>query len=192
MRFLTRSLIGLFMLALTAGLVAVAGTMVWRALETRWADDAPSRPARERVFAVNVLTVESGTVRPVITSFGEIRSRRTLELRAPAAGEIVWLSEAFEEGAAVTAGQELVRIDDADARKRPVVIAASLRFHFGLSHHFHCGAASFLDVLERSSTNGGQQRHTKGWSLVSSRGHYLAAEHVGLNLPPQWAFRTTA
>lgn len=115
MRFLTRSLLGLFLLSLTLALIAVAGATVWRALETRWADTTPAREARERVFAVNVVTVRPETIRPVITAFGEIRSRRTVEIRAPAAGEIVWRSDDFEEGGSVEAGEALLRIDDADA-----------------------------------------------------------------------------
>lgn len=118
MRFLGRSLLGLFLLSVTLGLAAVAGHTVWRALETRWADEGQSRPARERVFAVNVVTITPETVAPVITTFGEIESRRTLEIRAPAAGEIVWLAEAFDDGARVEAGQLLARIDPQDATAR--------------------------------------------------------------------------
>ena len=104
MRFLRRSLTGLFLLAATFGLMAYAGALVWGALETRWADDPQSRPARERVFAANVMTLEAETIRPVLTTFGEVRSRRTLELRVSAGGEVLWLSENFEEGGQVTAG----------------------------------------------------------------------------------------
>ena len=118
MRFLRRSLIGLFLFSLTVALVAAAGAMVYRALETRWAEEERARPQRERVFAVNVVTVEPGTTAPVITTYGEIASRRVLELRAPAAGEIVWLAEEFEEGARIAAGAPLARIDAADATGR--------------------------------------------------------------------------
>ena len=118
MRFLRRSLVGLFLMSVTFALIAAAGGMVYRALETRWADEGGGFSQRERVFAVNVIPVEPGTVSPVITTFGEIDSRRVLELRAPAAGEIVWRSDHFEEGARVTAGEPLVRIDAADATGR--------------------------------------------------------------------------
>ena len=47
---------------------------------------------------------------PVLTSYGEIAARKTLELRAPAAGRIVALADGFQEGGAVKAG-EVIRAD---------------------------------------------------------------------------------
>ena len=126
MRFLRRSLTGLFLLAATFGLMAYAGALVWGALETRWADDPQSRPARERVFAANVITLKTETIRPVLTTFGEVRSRRTLELRASAGGEVLWLSENFEEGGQVTAGETLVRIDPVEAESALATTRADL------------------------------------------------------------------
>lgn len=116
MRFLRRSLVGLFLLAVTFGLMAYAGSLVWGALQTRWADEPGQRPARERVFAANVVTIEPQTIRPVLSTFGEVRSRRTLQIRASAGGQVVWLSPDFEEGGAVRAGAILARIDPADAQ----------------------------------------------------------------------------
>lgn len=115
MRFFRRSLIGLFMLALTAAILALAGNMVYSALETRWAEESTERPARERVFTVSVQTLQPESIVPELTSFGEIRSRRTLDLRAPLGGTVVDLSANFEEGGTVAAGQFLARIDPADA-----------------------------------------------------------------------------
>ncbi|MBT8408788.1 MAG: HlyD family efflux transporter periplasmic adaptor subunit, partial [Alphaproteobacteria bacterium] len=88
----------------------------WQALETRWSDDPQRRPARERVFAANVVTIQPETIQPVLTTFGEVRSRRTLELRAASGGEVIWLSDKVEEGGSVEAGDVLVRIDPAEAR----------------------------------------------------------------------------
>lgn len=116
MRFLRRSLVGLFLLAVTVGLMSYAGNSVWRALEASWAEETQSRPARERVFAANVVAIQPETLRPVLSTFGEVRSRRNLELRATSAGQIVWVSEKLEEGGAVVAGDLLVRIDPADAQ----------------------------------------------------------------------------
>lgn len=116
MRFFGRSLVGLFLVALTFGLLALGGSTVYSALETRWSQESSSRPARERVFSVNVLALEPQTITPVLTSFGEVRSRRTLDLRAPVGGTVVELAEGFLEGAAVQKGQLLARIDPADAQ----------------------------------------------------------------------------
>lgn len=116
MRFLRRSLVGLFLLSVTVGILAYAGQTVYSAIQASLSEEQRSRPARERVFAVNVVTYQPGTVTPVMTSFGEIRSRRTLEVRATAGGTITELSDAFEEGGTVVAGDLLLRVDPADAQ----------------------------------------------------------------------------
>jgi multidrug efflux pump subunit AcrA (membrane-fusion protein) len=115
MRFLRRSLMGLFLIALTVGVLAVAADVGWNALQSRWAEEPPGRRAEERVFAVNVVTVAPETLTPVLEVYGEVRSRRTLELRATAAGRIVWLADDFEEGGTVRAGDLLLRIDPSEA-----------------------------------------------------------------------------
>ena len=126
MRFFGRSLIGLFMVALTAGLLALAGSTFYSALEERFSKEVKKRPARERVFSADVLTVKKTNISPVINSFGEIRSNRTLELRAPSGGTIVMLSKSFEEGGIVAEGELLIKIDPADAQTSVDVARADL------------------------------------------------------------------
>jgi membrane fusion protein, multidrug efflux system len=116
MRFLRNSLIGVFLLSVTVGLFALAANIVHGALQARWAQEAPEPPARERIVAANVLTVAPTTVTPVLETFGELRSRRTLELRAATGGAVIWVAPAFEEGGRVDAGAALLRIDPADAQ----------------------------------------------------------------------------
>jgi biotin carboxyl carrier protein len=115
MRFLRHSLSGLFLVSVTLALIVWAGALVVGAVQARLSEEPRVPPARERVFAVNVVTAEPDTIRPVLTAFGEIRSRRTLELRASAAGEIVEISEDFENGGQVEAGQALLRVDPVNA-----------------------------------------------------------------------------
>lgn len=126
MRFLRRSLTGLFLLAVTAGLLAWAAATLIGAIEERQSRDSSGPPAEERVFAANVVTVESGAIPPVMTVFGEVRSRRTLELRATSGGTVVELSPNFEEGGSVAAGELLVAIDPADAEAALSVARADL------------------------------------------------------------------
>ena len=116
MRFLRRSLVGLFLLSLTVGILAMAGNTMYSAMKERWARDATQRPRNERVFAVNVISAQKSDVTPHVTAFGEIRSQRTLDLRATAAGVIVELAEEFDEGGAVKAGTLLARIDPQNAQ----------------------------------------------------------------------------
>ena len=122
---LTRSLLGLFLTALTLGLLAAGGYTVKTALDAR--GQAPGRPmgGQERVFAANVLPLEFATITPRLTAYGEVRAVRELELRAPAAGTIERLSPNFEEGGAVAAGEVLVRFDPAEARAARDSAAAS-------------------------------------------------------------------
>lgn len=116
MRFLRQSLVGLLLASMTLALLIYAGQTVFEAIKVRMADDSRPPPTRERVFAVNVRTARMQTVTPVLETFGQVQSRRTLELRAAIGGRVIWLAEAFEEGGAVRAGEVLVRIDPADAQ----------------------------------------------------------------------------
>ncbi len=116
MRFLRQSMIGLFLAAVTLGMLVWAVQMIGGAVQSRMTDEPFAPPARERVFTVNVVTAEVGTQAPVLESFGEIASRRTLELRAADGGRVVFLAEGFEDGGAVKAGDVLVRLDPADTQ----------------------------------------------------------------------------
>ena len=116
MRFLRQSLVGVFLAAMTLGLLAYAAQMIGGAVQDRMGKENRARPAQERVFAVNVIRAEIGAETPVLKTFGEVKSRRTLELRAAIAGRVIELSEQFVDGGAVMAGDVLVRIDPANAR----------------------------------------------------------------------------
>lgn len=116
MRFLRQSMIGLFLASVTLGLLVVAVWTVGSALRESWAEEPRARPVRERVFTVNVLTAEAQDLRPVLETFGEIKSRRLLELRAAGGGRVLELADGFEDGGEVRAGQVLVRLDPADAQ----------------------------------------------------------------------------
>lgn len=127
MRFLRQSLAGLFLAAVTLALLIYAGQMIAAAIQIRLADAPPPAAARERVFAVNVVTAESETISPVLPAFGEVQSRRTLELRAAVGGRIIELDPAFQEGGDVKAGQILAKIDPADAQSALDRVLSDLR-----------------------------------------------------------------
>jgi len=116
MRFLRQSLIGLLLASLMLALLIYAGQLVMGALQSRMADDRRPPPARERVFAVTLRTARMETVTPVLPAFGQVESRRTLELRAAVGGRVIALADGFEDGGTVAAGQMLVQIDPADAQ----------------------------------------------------------------------------
>ncbi|MGJ8544236.1 MAG: efflux RND transporter periplasmic adaptor subunit [Sulfitobacter sp.] len=116
MRFLRQSMIGLFLAAVATGLLLWAAQMVGSAVQARLNDDRRAPPSRERVFAVNVLLAEPGNHTPVIETFGEVQSRRRLELRPAEAGRVIEIANGFEDGGEVTAGQLLVQLDRQDAQ----------------------------------------------------------------------------
>jgi len=116
MRFIGRALSGVFLLAVTLALLSWAGVTVRDAVEERLGRDAPKPPARERVFAVNVLTAEPGDVVPELSTFGEIQSRRSLEVRATAAGTVIAVGPGVEDGGRVKAGDLLFQVDPAEAQ----------------------------------------------------------------------------
>ena len=116
MRFLRRSLTGVFLLAVTLALVAWAGEMVRGAVVARMNEEPRSFPQRERVLAVNVVTLTPQIIVPELTVFGELRSQRTLDLRSATGGTVLSASDALVEGGAVEAGQLLLRIDPVEAQ----------------------------------------------------------------------------
>jgi RND family efflux transporter MFP subunit len=70
----------------------------------------------ERVWPVEVVTVEQGDEQPVLELFGEVVAGRRSELRALVPGSIVEVGPGFREGGFVEAGELLVQIDPFDYR----------------------------------------------------------------------------
>ncbi len=116
MRFLRQSLVGLFLASVTLALLVYAASLIMSAVQDRMSAEKPPPQSRERVFAVNLVEARMETVSPVMQAFGQIQSRRTLELRTAMAGRVVDLAGSFEEGGEVRAGDLLVQIDPADAQ----------------------------------------------------------------------------
>jgi multidrug efflux pump subunit AcrA (membrane-fusion protein) len=115
MRFLKRSIFGVFLLFATLSLLALAGNMIRGAVQDRMSQEQRDRPQRERVFAVNVITYEPTEVVPRMTVFGQVQSRRSLELRSAVGGTVVEVGAGVEDGGAVSEGDLLLRIDPVDA-----------------------------------------------------------------------------
>jgi len=121
-----RGLFGLFLATLTAALILAAVTVVMSALK----DDPSGVPhesgSRERIFAVNVAKVVAITTRPVIETFGEVISGRTLELRAASNGALVQMSNNFREGGVVQQDELLFQTDPATASANAKLSQATL------------------------------------------------------------------
>lgn len=127
MRFLRRGLSGLFLIFLTLALLVMAGQTLREAVQDRLAREARMPEARERLFSVNVLTAEARDVIPVLTAYGQVQSRRTLEIRAATGGTVQEIAPEFVEGGSVAEGQVLVRIDPAAAQDALARVQANAR-----------------------------------------------------------------
>ena len=114
MRFLGRGLIGLLLFSLALGLLGLAGNTIKVAVQDRMNQEPRAQKARERTFAVKVVPAEVTSINPTLNAFGEIQSRKTLDLRMAASGQIQELSTNFVEGGSVKSGELLVRLDDSD------------------------------------------------------------------------------
>nr|WP_111298186.1 HlyD family efflux transporter periplasmic adaptor subunit [Paracoccus saliphilus] len=116
MRFLTRSLMGLFLTFLTIALLFLAAFQLWQAVDARRSGGPPTRGPSEQVYAARIITLTPQPIQPQMQVFGQVQSRRQLQLRAGSAGRIVMLDPALQEGGTVRAGQLLVRIDPSAAQ----------------------------------------------------------------------------
>ena len=114
MKFLGRGLVGLLLFSLTLGLLGLAGNTLKVAVQDRINKEPRVQKTRERTFAVKVIPAEITSINPTLYAFGEIQSRKTLDLRVAAGGQIQELSSNFVEGGSVEAGELLIRLDDAN------------------------------------------------------------------------------
>ncbi|HHN67890.1 MAG TPA: efflux RND transporter periplasmic adaptor subunit [Thermopetrobacter sp.] len=103
------------------GMVALAlligAVFVWR-LMLASAERPRPRPPHERPAPVRAMTVRLTEARPQWTFYGRARAARKVQLRMPAGGTIVRLAKGLKAGREVAADEELVAIDDLNARAR--------------------------------------------------------------------------
>ena len=114
MRFLLRSFLGLIILSITLGFLIFGSFVLFDALKKRSEKSDNRRFQKERVFAVIVETLESLTARPKFFSYGEIYSKRMLEIRPLVSGRLDYVSEKFVEGGYVKSGDILFRLNQKD------------------------------------------------------------------------------
>ncbi|SHH28427.1 efflux RND transporter periplasmic adaptor subunit [Cognatishimia maritima] len=127
MRFLRQSLMGLFLFAVTVGLLIAAVQVFTASLSDRMSQERRAPQARERVFTANVQLAEPATAAPKMTAFGEIQSQRTLDIRAATGGTLTELAPNFQEGGRVEKGQLLARFDTDEAQDALARVETDLR-----------------------------------------------------------------
>ena len=171
MRFLRRAFAGLFLLTLTIGMLAFAGGVFLNALAQRAADDT-SRPGnREQIFSANVVSVAPQTVNPVMTAFGQIESRRTLEVRTPQGGRILALGSGVAEGGRVSAGQVLFQMDPVEDERALAIAETDLKDAEGELDDARIGAELAIDELASAEAQVGlRQRAFRRQQDLEERG----------------------
>jgi RND family efflux transporter MFP subunit len=115
MRFLARSFTGLLLLVVTLALLGAAAIVVGTAVRESMAPGGPARPAEERVVAANLLALAPAEISPRITAYGKVEARRTLDLRLPQAGTVIWVADNFRDGGLVSKGERLLALDPVPA-----------------------------------------------------------------------------
>lgn len=114
-RFLMRSILGLGLFAAAIAVVAFSALSFFAAQSANKGERVRAAPT-ERVFAADIGVIENGTVQPKITAYGDIRSWRSLELRAATGGFVDELSPVFRDGEAVAKGDFLFRMAPDEAK----------------------------------------------------------------------------
>lgn len=72
------------------------------------------KPVAEQAVKVRAMKVPSLDVVPRSTGYGRVAPARNWEAVAEVSGQVVWIAEALRDGRVVTAGTELLRIEDAN------------------------------------------------------------------------------
>lgn len=103
------------MLAFTVGILVMAAATLFRSFQDSQSGGNRGQNGRERVFAVNVEQIQPQTIIPILDTYGEVVSGRTLELRAAAGGALVEMAPNFREGSRVAKGELLFQTDPATA-----------------------------------------------------------------------------
>ena len=113
MRFFRKSLIGLMLISLSFGLLAYAGQMIGSALP-RALKGSKAQP--EGNASLRQWSKRTAIHCTPSSSFCEVQSRRTLDLRMASGGQVVDLSDSFVNGGQVKAGELLVQLSTSDAQ----------------------------------------------------------------------------
>ncbi len=173
MRFLGRSLNGLFLLAATLGLLALAGLQISSAFKARAERDSARPQGRERLFSANVIPYREGTETPHLTVYGELIARRSLDVRPLTGGTIIEVANAFETGGQVQKGQLLLRLDPSDFERAKLLAETDLT----QAEAELRDATAALDLARDDLTNAERQAALRAAALA--RQQDLVARGVG-------------
>ena len=70
-----------------------------------------SEPAEPQIWTIKEVVVQNQTAQPVETAYGTVEASRKAELRFSVQGEVSWISPILRNGAVISQGEELARLD---------------------------------------------------------------------------------
>ncbi len=120
--------VSVFGIAIPVGVIAgiIALTFLATAGMRAGREEAEKAPTRNLGLAVFTEIAQRQDVRLSVTTQGEARPRREIDLVPQVAGRIVYVSDNFIEGGFFDAGEALIRIEDADYKLAVIQAEASV------------------------------------------------------------------
>ena len=85
------------------------------------------RKGGEREYTVFTDKIKRSEETPIINTYGEVKSWRTLEIRAPVVGKISEVAKVFRDGSTVGEGDFLFSIEDTEYKDSLAIAKADLR-----------------------------------------------------------------
>ncbi len=85
------------------------------------------RKGGEREYTVFIDKIKRSEETPIINTYGEVKSWRTLEIRAPVVGKISEVAKIFRDGSKVMKGDFLFSIEDTEYKDSLAIAKADLR-----------------------------------------------------------------
>ena len=70
-----------------------------------------SEPAEPQIWTVKEVVVQNQSAQPIETAYGTVEASRKAELRFSVQGEVSWISPILRNGAVISQGEELARLD---------------------------------------------------------------------------------
>ena len=131
-------------------IVILAASVIVAVILIRNPTEIEETAAEVQPVSVRVVEAQLGTALLTVNSQGKVQAAQQVNLSAPVAGPVSWVSPALERGGFIEAGEPLLRIDPSDfetavARSRASVLQAEAEVEFSTEN-----LSRTRDLAERS------------------------------------------
>ena len=118
--------------------------------------------------AVRVMEVNAEPVQLFVESQGKVQAARTVNLSAPVAGTVAWISPKLEAGGYVTAGEPLLRLDSSDYEIALARSEAALEQAFAEESHARSEYERLRELGERRLVSESQIQNAERQANVTA------------------------